>query len=1014
MADKKEKSVVELIINGEVANRSLRELEAAARKLRSELRGMSEDELAASPKKVKNLQQITAEIDKQKLAINGTSKAWEQFKRDIASTATGVIGGNMIMSLTSQITSIVPNAIRANSELSDSLADIRKTTGMTAAEVNEFNSALKKLNTRTAVTELRQIAITAGQLGISKKDMLDFVAATDKLNVALSDEFKGGAEEITATLGKLRTVLADSKTDKVGDDMLRLGNALNTLGQEGLATGPVVADFANRIGGVGIALGLSSGQVLGLSATLQELNVSTERGGTAISKILQKMTTNVSEFATIAGMGVGDFKNMLNNDLYGAFVKVVEGSQKSGASATAMANVLKDAELQGAGASEVFLKLGQNTEMLNVKVRVASDALRGTTSIMNEFNIKNETMGAKIDKIGKAINSWFTNSAVTETLTRWVDMIYKFVNVQESEQQVLYKTNDEINTRFAILKSGELTEENRVRYIRELNEKYGQYLPHLISEKASLEELNEIQKQTNNNILGKIILLDYEKEITELYKKQKDAAESNYKQQQKLAEIKTTTGNMTAQEIEAQKRLSEAVTGVNKSIITGTDKNAKAIEDKYSAMAASLGLKFKELQAAAGAAMGGGGKTPGEPGGTPVGGVSPEQQKEQEKIMKELLDLQKRAAQMKAEYDLKQKSADEQELQRIRDKYQKEIDEAIQFEQKKDQNSEQFRQVRLALEQQRDVELIAKKKEQEAKDEAEKIKLQDKMYLDTLNEHDRELAEVSNHYEKLILEAKKYGLDTTKVEEARNTALLAVDKKYRDKDLAAQRQLNKDRLEELARERQAEMQLVQQFGTAITNFNQMIGTQQGELTEFQRMLTLTQIAIDTAAAISSVTAKNAETSLTPIDYAIKVAAAIGTVFANMATAKTILGNAKQPQSPAFYEGGFTPKSSSDHDLVGGVHANEYVINAKNLRRPEVFNYALAMESYKRRGFEEGGFTSLPPANAGNATEMLTVLYEIKAALSANKPAVILWNENDTLSLRTKVSDQYALESKSIA
>ena len=71
------------------------------------------------------------------------------------------------------------------------------------------------------------------------------------------------------------------------------------------------------------------------------------------------MTTETDKFAVIAGMSVTDFKNLVNTDLYGAFTKVMEGSKRSGTSATALAGIIKDLEIQGAGASEVFAKLGR-------------------------------------------------------------------------------------------------------------------------------------------------------------------------------------------------------------------------------------------------------------------------------------------------------------------------------------------------------------------------------------------------------------------------------------------------------------------------------------------------------------------------------------------------------------------------------------------------------------------------------------------------------------------------------
>lgn len=312
------------------------------------------------------------------------------------------------------VTYTIKEFITGTSQLEDSFADIRKTTGMTIEEVKQLNSQFGKIDTRTSRQELREMAIVAGQLGIAKNDVLAFVESVDKLNVALGDEIKGGAEEVSRTMGTLRNVLTDMKTARVDDDMLRIGNALNVLGAAGFATSPVMADFSNRIGGIGITLGMTSDEVLGLSATLQELNVSTERGGTAIGRILQKMTNNTAEFSKVAGMNVDDFTKLVNEDLFSAFLKVVEGSRRGGESATVLAGIIKDLEIQGAGASEVFAKLSGNTDMLREKVDLAGQSLQNTDSITAEFNIKNATLGATVDKLRKDLYGLVTMSSVVE------------------------------------------------------------------------------------------------------------------------------------------------------------------------------------------------------------------------------------------------------------------------------------------------------------------------------------------------------------------------------------------------------------------------------------------------------------------------------------------------------------------------------------------------------------------------------------------------------------------------
>lgn len=362
---------------------------------------MGSQEYLAAASKLKALQEI---VNQHGQAIGRIPSFWQKAKDGIISTGLGVLGGNIMTAIGSKITGFFSGIIDGNAKLSDSFADISKTTGMSSKEVEGLNKSLGKIDTRTPVSDLRNIAVVAGQLGIQKEQVESFTEAIDEINVALGDEIGGGAEVVADMVGKLRNVMGDMKTENVASDLMHIGNALNVLGAAGFATSPVIADFSNRIGGVGIPLGLTSGQVMGLSATLQELNVSTERGGTAVGKILQKMTTSTSDFAKVAGVNAKKFKAMVNTDLMGAFLAVVEGSSKSGDSATVLSKIIKDLDIDGAGASEVFMKLGENVEMTKEKINLATDALKKNDSITSEFNIKNENFAAKWEKTKKMIN----------------------------------------------------------------------------------------------------------------------------------------------------------------------------------------------------------------------------------------------------------------------------------------------------------------------------------------------------------------------------------------------------------------------------------------------------------------------------------------------------------------------------------------------------------------------------------------------------------------------------------
>lgn len=291
--------------------------------------------------------------------------------------------------------------------LEEGLADVRKTTGMAADEASRLKSNLFALDSRTGIDDLIKISAIGGQLGIAKKQIEGFTNSVDKITVALSDEFKGGAEEVSKTVGILRNTFSDLRSDDVGADLLKIGNSLNSLSASGFATGDVVSDFATRIGGVGIPLGLSSGQVLGLSASLQELGVTAERGGTAVSRVFKRMLNDVDGFSKFAGVSASEFREVLqSNDpkkgLFGAFKMVTEAAKNYGGDAEALELAMDGLKLSGIGASEVFLKLSSRMDLLNEKTDLATEALKGTDSIMSEFNIKNNTTGAMVDKMKKS------------------------------------------------------------------------------------------------------------------------------------------------------------------------------------------------------------------------------------------------------------------------------------------------------------------------------------------------------------------------------------------------------------------------------------------------------------------------------------------------------------------------------------------------------------------------------------------------------------------------------------
>jgi TP901 family phage tail tape measure protein len=321
------------------------------------------------------------------------------------------------------ITSQFQNIINGAGKLSDQLADLQRVAGLTASEAQALNTQLKDLDTRTSTEGLRNIAITAGKLGVAKKDLFEFTAAVDQLVVALGDEL-GDADQITSQLGKILTVF-DGKID--GNNISKLGNAFVELANAGSATGGFIADFDQRLSGIAKSAGIGLGALSGLGAGLEELGGRVESSSTAIQKLIISIADNIPAAAKIAGLSVAEFDKLFKLDPTEALLKYSEGLVKNKSSFAAVTASFKDAGEEGARTIETISKLGTSADFLRGKIKLGSDAIKENTAITEAFNLKNETFGATLDKLSKEFNKLVTAPGITSFFQTIVEGALKLI-----------------------------------------------------------------------------------------------------------------------------------------------------------------------------------------------------------------------------------------------------------------------------------------------------------------------------------------------------------------------------------------------------------------------------------------------------------------------------------------------------------------------------------------------------------------------------------------------------------
>lgn len=302
----------------------------------------------------------------------------------------------------------VRKAITEYAQFDDVLADVQKTTNLTKEEVIALNKELEKIDTRTSQEDLLGLSRIGGKLGISDaNDIAGFVRATNQLVVALNEDLGGNVEDTVNKVGKLVDIFGVKEIYGWEDGLLRVGSAINELGMASTANEGYMVEFSRRMAGIAPLAGISIQEVLGLGATLDQFGQTAEVSGTALSRLFLNLANDSATFAKYAGMEVKEFQELLETDFMPAFIKVLEGVKDNAGGINELAATLGDLGIEGGRVIGVLGALANNTDVLTGQIGLSNKAFSENISLTEEYNTKNETAAATLDRAQKQIkNLW--------------------------------------------------------------------------------------------------------------------------------------------------------------------------------------------------------------------------------------------------------------------------------------------------------------------------------------------------------------------------------------------------------------------------------------------------------------------------------------------------------------------------------------------------------------------------------------------------------------------------------
>lgn len=366
------------------------ELRRALSQLNRELRTMERGS-AAWDAHVDKIRQVKAEIREINDEINGHESAVDKTKGFFDGIGGKVLGAGAAIT---GLTALTRAAVDAYAGMEQEEANVRKFTGMTAEQVASLNDEFKKMDTRTPREQLNMLAQEAGRLGKqTEEDVLGYVRAADKINVALDDLGEGA----TLTLSKLTGIFGDEKRLGTEKALLSVGSVINELSQNCSASAPYIAEFASRVGGVGSQAGMTAQQIMAYAAVFDAANQKVEASSTALSQVIVRIFQDPANYAMAAGLDVKKFSDLVKTDINAALLELLDALSKVGGM-DVLSPMFADMGEKGSRAVSALATLAGHIDEVRAQQQVANQAFAEATSIDAEYEVQNNNVAASLDK----------------------------------------------------------------------------------------------------------------------------------------------------------------------------------------------------------------------------------------------------------------------------------------------------------------------------------------------------------------------------------------------------------------------------------------------------------------------------------------------------------------------------------------------------------------------------------------------------------------------------------------
>lgn len=401
---------------------SLDELRRAYKQLEEELNQINTKSKEFADKQ-KSMKELKKNIDEATGAANKHGSAWQTALKNL----TAYVG---LFSAFNMLKTYLFDIFRLNANFAEQLTNIRKVALSTQEDVAQLSKELSKIETRTSIEELNNLAYAGAKLGVTTQNLAGFVRAADQVNVALKEDL--GDEALTA-LAKITEV--SGLIDKYGveEAMLRTGSAIFRLASTSTACSEKIVDFSNRMLALGDAASLTTPDILAIGSAVDSMALEPEVAATAFGKLVVELRKGTSSIEKDLGIAQGSLKKMVEEGKGMEAIQTIFHKMHESKNVFALNSLFKDLGSEdGARLTKVMVTMAEKVGMLDKAVAESNKAFREGTAVTTEYEMQQETATAYMERAANLFEKQFVSAGaasgpVRDLAKAWYEMVDSLV-----------------------------------------------------------------------------------------------------------------------------------------------------------------------------------------------------------------------------------------------------------------------------------------------------------------------------------------------------------------------------------------------------------------------------------------------------------------------------------------------------------------------------------------------------------------------------------------------------------